>query len=150
MDPGVSEADDVRPTIARQVGEEAWVSFDPPGSSLVTEAVDDPLQALEGAVAVASCDVDPAVSEADDVRPTIARQVGEEARVSFDPPVSSLVTKGVFEEHPWCGEQITHNVVAVAKGVMIEHVRWPYVIPRLPRVTPRLHEIVKVMTRMGS
>src|SRR5215211_1269357 len=42
MDPGVSEADDVRPTIARQVGEEARVSFDPPGSSLVTEAVDDP------------------------------------------------------------------------------------------------------------
>jgi hypothetical protein len=35
------------------------------------------------------------------------------------------------------------RVVAVAKGVMIEHVRGPYVIPRF-------HEIVKVVTRMGS
>ncbi len=68
-DPGISEADDVRATVARHVGEEARVLFDtPPGG--VTEIPDDQLWCLEGAVAVIERDPDPGVSEADDVRTT--------------------------------------------------------------------------------
>jgi hypothetical protein len=56
--------------------------------------------------------------------------------------------RSLKKQHP-CGRYVRVDwlrVVAVAKGVMIEYVRWPYVIPRLERVIPRWHEIVKVVT----
>src|SRR5262249_20620633 len=95
VDPGVSEADDVRAAVARDVDDEARVLVDTPASGDVAEVVDDPLRRLEGAVAVVARDVDPGVTEADDVRAAVARHVDDEARVLVDTPASGDVAEVV-------------------------------------------------------
>src|ERR1039457_5562921 len=98
VDAGVSEADDVRAAVAGQVGQEARVLLYTPCSGYVTEVRDHELRVLKSSVAVAERDVDPAISESDNVRAAVARKVGEEARVLVYMPTPGLITEVLDDE----------------------------------------------------
>src|ERR1039457_4233944 len=98
VDAGVSEADDVRAAVAGQVGQEARVLLYTPCSGYVTEVRDHELRVLKRSVAVAERDVDPAISESDNVRAAVARKVGEEARVLVYMPTPGLITEVLDDE----------------------------------------------------
>src|SRR4051812_49119820 len=65
----------------------------PPPAGVVAEVRHDHRRRLEGAVAVVERDPAPGVAEADDVRPPVARQVGEEAGVFLAPPPAGVVAE---------------------------------------------------------
>jgi hypothetical protein len=66
---------------------------DTPATSLVAEVRDDQPWCLEGPITVVERDPDPCVSEPDNIRPSVAGQVGEEARVPFDPPAAGHIAE---------------------------------------------------------
>ena len=73
---------------------------DTPPSGVITEVVDDPLWSMESAIALVKCDIDPGVSEANDVSTTITSQVSEKARMSVDTPPSGVITE-VVDDPLW-------------------------------------------------
>ncbi len=99
VDAGVAEADDVGAPVAGDVGQEAWVFVDLPAAGVEAEVVEhgDGLE-LEAAVAVAECDVDAGVAEADDVGAAVAGDVGEQAWVLVGAPAAGLVAEVVEDE----------------------------------------------------
>src|SRR5918994_2189700 len=105
-DPVVSEAHDVRAAVARQISEEAGMPLDTPAPGDIAEAIiDNLLHRLEGTVAVVERDVDPVVSEAHDVRTTVARQISEEAGMPLDTPAPGDITE-IFDNPLWCGDSL--------------------------------------------
>ena len=86
IDPSVSEADDVRTAITGQISKEARMPVNTPPPCVITEVPDDQLRCLEGAVAVVERDINPSVSEADNVRTAITGQISKEARMLFYTP----------------------------------------------------------------
>ena len=82
---GVAEADDVRLAVAGDVGQEAGVLVDAP-ALVEAELGLHELRRLERAVAVAQRRPYAGVAEADDVRPAVAGDVGQEARVLVHAP----------------------------------------------------------------
>ena len=74
--------------------------LDAPAPGDITEVVANLLYRLEGTVAVVERDVGSRVAEADDVRPTVARKVGKEARVPLDAPAPGDITEVVASMLP--------------------------------------------------
>ena len=67
--------------------------IDVPAAALEAEVGEDELHRLEGAVAVAERDIHAGVAEADDVRATVAGEIGDESWVLVDPPSAGFEPK---------------------------------------------------------
>ena len=66
---------------------------DTPSARVVAEVGEHHLWGLEGPIAVVERDPDAGVAEADDVRPAVARQIGQEARMALDTPPAGGVAE---------------------------------------------------------
>lgn len=66
---------------------------DAPSSGPITKVIHDPLQWLEGSVAIIGCNIYPGVSEANNVRTAITQYIGQETLVPVDTPSPGVVAK---------------------------------------------------------
>ena len=92
-DAAIAEADDISASVARKVGEEAWMLVHPPPAGVVAEICHDELRGLEGAIAVVEADPDAAIAKADDISASVARKVGEETWMLVHPPPAGVVAE---------------------------------------------------------
>src|SRR5262250_981462 len=88
--------------------------LDTPCAGLISEAGEDQVRFLEGAVAVAKRGPHPVISEGDNVCTAIAGEVGEEARMLLDTPYPGLITE-TFVDEVW-----------VLKGAVVVAERGPH------------------------
>ena len=98
IDPGIAEAHDVGPTVARRVRHETRMPLDPPAAGVVAEIGDDELGCLEAAVGLGARNPDPGIAEADDIGAAVAAGVGHDARMAVDPPAASVIAEIAHRE----------------------------------------------------
>jgi hypothetical protein len=112
VDVVLSEPNNIRTPVSRQVHDESRVLADSP-SLLDTEAAEDELGRLERPVSVVVRDVDSCLAEPDDVSALVTGQVGDETRVLVDFPSlidPKLLTTRLMEPKtpfPWFKETDT-------------------------------------------
>src|SRR5690242_7479500 len=93
VEPVVAESDDVRATVAGDVGEKSRVPVDAPAARFEAEVRQHEARFLERAVPVSERDPNAVVAEADDVGAPLARDIREEARVPVDAPAPRFDAK---------------------------------------------------------
>ena len=95
IDPGVPEADDVRPAVAGQVGEQARVPIDQPSSGLQAEISHDrDGRIAEAPVSLAERDIDPGITEPDHVRSASRRGCCATRHPPATKPKSWMASRG--------------------------------------------------------
>src|SRR5207248_2030582 len=94
IDPVIAEADYVRPAVASDVGKNAGVAVDAPATSLISEIRKRRHgRVIEGAVSSTERHIDSGIPEPNDVRASIAGDIGKRAGMAVDAPATRLVAE---------------------------------------------------------
>ena len=102
-DAGIAKSDDVRPSVACEVGEEPRMPVYTPISGPKAEAVvDDALGCLEATVTIIEGDPDAGIAKSDDVRPSVACEIGEKSRMPVHTPFPSIEAEVVVNDGLGC------------------------------------------------